>query len=317
MSESRERGVSFSNKRGDIKTSSGEKRKKPPYKRIAVLGVGSLGGFFADSIASVEGVEEIIIIDHDVVKQKNLKNSIYTRGDVGKKKVDALKEVIQRTNSSIKIVHTDQKFLEKKSKISECDLVFDCRDYTYNRYGLVDSRLYISGRYLIIDCRRFVKHKYHYEGAYTELLTRKDLAIAAMAAARMIKDNFISKLIQKQTIYKYDLDSTHYQVSLSKDEADVAIDKQHNGERITDLMDNFYSIMTENRKKPVRLQLNSFEKPTITKDVPKGQLRCYRDVVNSLLPLIDSPFNYFDYTIELKKKSNKVFVVLLPDTGGS
>lgn len=70
---------------------SPEKFKKP----ITVIGVGATGSYIA-WLAAKMGCRDITVYDHDVVENHNLPNQVFGQGDVGKKKVEALAERIQR-----------------------------------------------------------------------------------------------------------------------------------------------------------------------------------------------------------------------------
>lgn len=70
---------------------------------ITIIGAGSTGSFIALNLAKM-GIEQIKVIDFDVVEKHNLPNQFYRLKDVGKKKVDALKEIIKDfTDVSIKV----------------------------------------------------------------------------------------------------------------------------------------------------------------------------------------------------------------------
>ncbi len=99
-----------------------------PYKNIVVLGLGTLGGFIAEAISNLESTEKLVIIDHDVVESKNLRNSIYRQIDIGCPKVEALKDILSYQNPDIEIWAFQTEYVEGVTKLIKEDLVIDCRD---------------------------------------------------------------------------------------------------------------------------------------------------------------------------------------------
>ena len=62
-------------------------------KQVHVIGVGATGSFVAYQLAKM-GVRQLHIWDYDQVEEHNIANQVYGLSDVGKNKVDALKERI-------------------------------------------------------------------------------------------------------------------------------------------------------------------------------------------------------------------------------
>ena len=61
---------------------------------IIIIGAGSTGSFIAFTLAKM-GVGKIKVIDYDEVEEHNIPNQYYRLKDIGKLKVDALKEIIK------------------------------------------------------------------------------------------------------------------------------------------------------------------------------------------------------------------------------
>lgn len=71
--------------------------------KIIVIGVGSTGSFLALTLAKM-GLKHIKVIDYDKVEAKNIPNQFYRSQDIGKYKVEALKEIIKDfTDTEIQI----------------------------------------------------------------------------------------------------------------------------------------------------------------------------------------------------------------------
>ena len=61
---------------------------------ITIIGAGSTGSFTALNLAKM-GIAKIKVIDFDIIEAHNLPNQFYRMGDIGKPKVEALKEIIK------------------------------------------------------------------------------------------------------------------------------------------------------------------------------------------------------------------------------
>jgi bacteriocin biosynthesis cyclodehydratase domain-containing protein len=100
--------------------------------RVAVLGVGGLGGRTALELACC-GVGELWLIDGDEVEVSNLNRQIqFGEADVGRSKVEATKERLHTFNSAIE-VKTVPRRVESKEELRElvtgADLVVDAADW--------------------------------------------------------------------------------------------------------------------------------------------------------------------------------------------
>ena len=80
-----------------------EAMEKIESARVAVFGVGGVGGFAVEALART-GVGAIDLFDHDTVSMSNLNRQIIaTRDTIGKYKVDVMKERILSINPEIKV----------------------------------------------------------------------------------------------------------------------------------------------------------------------------------------------------------------------
>lgn len=100
--------------------------------RVAVLGVGGLGGRVAWELACC-GVGELWLIDGDRVEMSNLNRQIqYVEADIGRLKVEATAERIQAFNSTIEVRTTAQRVTgpaQLAELIAGADLVVDAADW--------------------------------------------------------------------------------------------------------------------------------------------------------------------------------------------
>lgn len=109
-----------------------ECQKRLREARVAVLGVGGLGGWSALNLACV-GVGEMLLIDFDRIEMSNLNRQVlYDESDLGRHKSVAAAERLRAFNSSITIESRVQK-LGSEQAIAETikgyDLVIDACDW--------------------------------------------------------------------------------------------------------------------------------------------------------------------------------------------
>lgn len=100
--------------------------------KVAVLGVGGLGGRVALELACI-GVGELWLVDGDVVELSNLNRQIqYSEEDLGVLKVEATARRLRAFNSQVEI-ETSAKRLESQTDVAEfiagADVVVDAADW--------------------------------------------------------------------------------------------------------------------------------------------------------------------------------------------
>lgn len=109
--------------------------------RIAVFGVGGVGGFAVEALARA-GVGTIDIFDHDTVAASNLNRQIIaTQDTIGRLKVEVMKERIQSINP-MAMVNANPIFFLPENKDS-----FDFSVYDY----VIDAIDTVSGKLAIIE----------------------------------------------------------------------------------------------------------------------------------------------------------------------
>ena len=70
--------------------------------RVAVLGVGGLGGPLAENLVRA-GCQNLVICDFDVFDESNLNRQICTMDDIGKRKIDVVAEFLQRIDPEVSV----------------------------------------------------------------------------------------------------------------------------------------------------------------------------------------------------------------------
>lgn len=119
-------------------SSWGEKKQQAQTRlRVGVIGLGSIGGFVAESLAR-HGYEDILLMDFDTVKKHNLDRLLYaTPADIGRLKVEVAADSLRRhaTASNFRVealgisLTTEQGF----QAALDCDVLFSCVDMPWPR----------------------------------------------------------------------------------------------------------------------------------------------------------------------------------------
>lgn len=290
-------------------------------ENVAVIGCGSLGGYLARSLTELDGVHKLVIVDYDRVEEKNLRNSIFRKDDVGQLKTTVLSKIIKQHNKNIEIKTIEEKFLEGETQIPHCDLVIDCRDFIYNRGDVIDARMYISSRYLIIDCRKDMEYETNYKGRYLRNLTKADLRNAAFSAMMFIHKGLLKNVIKQQLVHKIELDYLNREVAksinLMKRKPDEVFEHHHGEEKLVNLPQSLDRIKSMNRENELTIYVGSRDFPIITHQVPRGRLRDSNDVVVCLLSVVELPFTFNNYIVSPGREEGKYFVELIIETGAA
>lgn len=128
--ESQLRYFSDAGDAGELAPSECQRRLREA--KVAVLGVGGLGGWAAYSLACL-GVGEMWLIDGDRVEPSNLNRQIlYTEADFGLLKVEAAARRLRAFNSSLRITSTARRLesqVEVADFIADADFVVDAADW--------------------------------------------------------------------------------------------------------------------------------------------------------------------------------------------
>jgi len=114
--------------------------EKLKNSRVAIFGVGGVGGFALEALAR-SGVGEIDLIDSDTVATTNINRQIIaTEETVGKYKVEVAAERAKSINSKIKINTRIAFFAEENEKefdFSKYDYVIDAIDTVSSKIALI------------------------------------------------------------------------------------------------------------------------------------------------------------------------------------
>ena len=114
--------------------------EKLAHSRVAVFGVGGVGGYVAEALVR-SGIGCIDLIDHDRVSLTNLNRQIIaTQKTVGRYKVDVMKERILEINPDA-VVHTDPCFFLPENS---GDFDFSLYSYVVDAVDTVTAKIELA-----------------------------------------------------------------------------------------------------------------------------------------------------------------------------
>lgn len=109
--------------------------------KVCVVGVGGIGNPVVTQLTAM-GIGKLKIVDRDIIEISNLhRQHLYTENDLGKVKVEAAKERLEKINSSVQIEALPNSVTKytAQSIISGYDIVVDALDSIDARYALNDA----------------------------------------------------------------------------------------------------------------------------------------------------------------------------------
>ena len=127
-------------------------QKKIIQSKVLMVGAGGLGCPIIDTLVRA-GVGNIGIIDNDIVSLSNIhRQSLYNSNDIGKYKVNVVKEKIKLINPNVKVIIYKYKLNKKNIEkiIKKFDLIIDGSDnfktkFLLNKYSIKYKKNLIVG----------------------------------------------------------------------------------------------------------------------------------------------------------------------------
>lgn len=109
-------------------------------KRVGIAGAGGLGSNCAVALARI-GIGELVIADFDTVDNSNLNRQYYFTGQVGMKKVTALKENIRKVNPLVHVIAHDLTLNKDNLAgiFSECDVIVEAVDQAESKEMIIET----------------------------------------------------------------------------------------------------------------------------------------------------------------------------------
>ena len=109
--------------------------------KVCVVGVGGIGNPVVTQLTAM-GVGKLKIVDRDIIEISNLhRQHLYTENDIGRVKVEAAKERLEKINSSVEIEALPNSISKytAESIVDGFDVVVDALDSIDARYALNDA----------------------------------------------------------------------------------------------------------------------------------------------------------------------------------
>lgn len=119
---------------------------------VGIAGCGGLGSNCAVSLARV-GVGRLIIADFDIVTEQNLNRQYYFHDQIGRLKVHALRENIQRINPSVVVKAFDMKLCvsDVLELYAGCDVIVEAFDKAEMKQMIIETVLTkMPGKELVV-----------------------------------------------------------------------------------------------------------------------------------------------------------------------
>ncbi|MCP4670691.1 MAG: HesA/MoeB/ThiF family protein [Desulfobacula sp.] len=125
----------------NFNTLSNDDQKKLGFSRVAVIGLGGLGGGVCEMLARI-GVGHLTLIDGDSFEPSNLNRQLLSQENLmGVPKAKVAKNRINSVNSEVNVEYFVE-YLDESNmydKIKTSDLVVDCLDTIDTRFILQDA----------------------------------------------------------------------------------------------------------------------------------------------------------------------------------
>lgn len=125
--------------------------------RIGIVGCSGTGSQVIEQLVRL-GVGEIVLVDFDVVEEKNLNritNTTMQDAVEGRKKVEALKSGIEALGLGVNVIAVPYQLQTESAirQLSACDVVFGCMDTKSGRHTLNRLASYYSQAYIDVGVR--------------------------------------------------------------------------------------------------------------------------------------------------------------------
>lgn len=116
--------------------------QKLANSKVIVYGIGGVGSFVVEGLVRA-GVENIILVDNDVIAPSNLNRQVHaTISNIGKLKVDCMKERILSINPKVNV----ETYISQNIENGEELLIDDTIDYVVDAVDTITTKLKLVQR---------------------------------------------------------------------------------------------------------------------------------------------------------------------------
>ncbi len=140
--------------------------------RIHIIGCGSVGSTLAENLVRC-GVSKITLWDFDKVESHNLVNQMFRKADVGRPKVEALRDLLLEINPDLSDALEIQPAGWQGKLLS--GYLFLCVDSIELRRKIVEAHMdspFVKG---VFDFRTLLESAQHYAADWSDLTSKKNL----------------------------------------------------------------------------------------------------------------------------------------------
>ena len=140
--------------------------------KIHIVGCGSVGSTIAENLARC-GVKNMVLWDFDTVEAHNIVNQMFRQQDVGKSKVEALKDILCDINPEI--VDTVELKPEGWQGKLMSGYIFLCVDDIAIRREIVEKHMDSPYVKAVFDFRTLLESAQHYAADWSDYKMKQDL----------------------------------------------------------------------------------------------------------------------------------------------
>lgn len=124
-----------------------ENLQKLKSKKVAIFGIGGVGGYVVEALAR-SGISHFILVDNDVVSLSNINRQIIATYDtIGKDKVDVMKKRILSINPNANVEAKKCFYLPQNAdefNFAEYDYVIDCVDTVIAKISIIEKAKHVK-----------------------------------------------------------------------------------------------------------------------------------------------------------------------------
>lgn len=140
--------------------------------RIHIIGCGSVGSTVAENLARC-GVTKMTLWDFDTVEEHNIVNQMFRQQDIGKPKVEALRDILMDINPDIS-EGVELKPEGWRGKVLS-GYIFLCVDSIELRREIVEKHMNSTFVKAVFDFRTMLESAQHYAADWNDSKMKKDL----------------------------------------------------------------------------------------------------------------------------------------------
>ena len=140
--------------------------------KIHIVGCGSVGSTIAENLARC-GVKNMVLWDFDTVEAHNIVNQMFRQQDVGKSKVESLKDILCDINPEI--VDTVELKPEGWQGKLMSGYIFLCVDNIELRRQIVEKHMDSPYVKAVFDFRTLLESAQHYAADWSDYKMKQDL----------------------------------------------------------------------------------------------------------------------------------------------